>query len=87
MLFLSVQSFKEVNYLLYLHNEGQWGLPTVGVAGTLGMMAAMLASIIESVGDYHACARLSGAPPPPGSAISRGKNPTYDAVVGNSTRL
>lgn len=26
----------------------------------------------ESVGDYHACARLSGAPPPPKHAINRG---------------
>ncbi|XP_055874425.1 solute carrier family 23 member 2-like isoform X2 [Biomphalaria glabrata] len=51
---------------------GQWGVPTVSVAGVLGMLAAMLASIIESVGDYYACARLSGAPPPPGSAVSRG---------------
>lgn len=28
--------------------------------------------MIESVGDYHACARLSGAPPPPRHAINRG---------------
>lgn len=28
--------------------------------------------MIESVGDYHACARLSGAPPPPKHAINRG---------------
>ncbi|CAL1533120.1 unnamed protein product [Lymnaea stagnalis] len=51
---------------------GQWGVPSVSLAGVLGMSAAIFASIIESVGDYHACARLSGAPPPPGSAISRG---------------
>ena len=36
------------------------------------MLAGVLASIIESVGDYYACARLSGAPPPPKHAISRG---------------
>ena len=36
------------------------------------MLAGVLASIIESVGDYYACARLSGAPPPPRHAISRG---------------
>ena len=28
--------------------------------------------MIESVGDYYACARLSGAPPPPSHAINRG---------------
>lgn len=51
---------------------GQWGVPTVSVAGVLGSLAAIIASIIESVGDYHACARLAGAPPPPKSAVSRG---------------
>ncbi|XP_046566148.1 solute carrier family 23 member 1-like [Haliotis rubra] len=51
---------------------GQWGIPTVSVAGVFGMLAALLASMIESVGDYYACARLSGAPPPPSSAVSRG---------------
>lgn len=50
---------------------GQWGLPTVTVAGVLGMFSATLAGIIESIGDYYACARLSGAPPPPVHAINR----------------
>ena len=36
------------------------------------MLAGVLASAIESVGDYYACARLSGAPPPPVHAINRG---------------
>lgn len=27
---------------------------------------------MESIGDYYACARLSGAPPPPTHAINRG---------------
>ena len=42
------------------------------VAGVIGMMAGVLASAIESIGDYYACARLSGAPPPPTHAINRG---------------
>lgn len=50
----------------------QWGVPTVSVEGVFGMMAGVLASAIESVGDYYACARLSGAPPPPNHAIYRG---------------
>ncbi|KAL0162483.1 hypothetical protein M9458_041879 [Cirrhinus mrigala] len=49
----------------------QWGLPTVTVAGVLGMFSATLAGIVESIGDYYACARLSGAPPPPVHAINR----------------
>ena len=36
------------------------------------MMAATFTSIIESVGDYYACARISCAPPPPAHAINRG---------------
>ncbi|KAM4632778.1 solute carrier family 23 member 1-like isoform 1-T2 [Polymixia lowei] len=51
---------------------GQWGVPTVSVAGVFGIMAGIISSVIESVGDYHACARLSGAPPPPRHAINRG---------------
>ncbi|XP_030222738.1 solute carrier family 23 member 1 isoform X1 [Gadus morhua] len=51
---------------------GQWGVPTVSVSSVLGMTAGVLASTMESIGDYYACARLSGAPPPPTHAINRG---------------
>ncbi|XP_032894257.1 solute carrier family 23 member 1-like [Amblyraja radiata] len=51
---------------------GQWGLPTVSLAGTFGIMAGVVSSMIESVGDYHACARLCGAPLPTREAINRG---------------
>lgn len=36
------------------------------------MLAGVMASVIESIGDYYACARLGGAPPPPPHAINRG---------------
>lgn len=39
---------------------GQWGLPTVSISGVLGMIAGILASMIESVADYYACARIAG---------------------------
>lgn len=52
--------------------SGQWGVPTVSVSSVFGMLAGVLASMIESVGDYYACARLSGAPPPPTHAVNRG---------------
>ncbi|XP_063252294.1 solute carrier family 23 member 1-like isoform X6 [Prinia subflava] len=51
---------------------GQWGTPTVSLAGIFGMLAGVISSMLESVGDYYACARLCGAPPPPEHAISRG---------------
>ena len=44
------------------------------LAAVLGMIAAIIASIIESVGDYYACARLAGATVPPSSAVNRGKS-------------
>eukprot|EP00096_Caligus_rogercresseyi_P014539 TRINITY_DN7039_c0_g1_i1.p1 TRINITY_DN7039_c0_g1~~TRINITY_DN7039_c0_g1_i1.p1 ORF type:complete len:555 (-),score=51.88 TRINITY_DN7039_c0_g1_i1:374-2038(-) len=50
----------------------QWGLPTVHLGAVIGMLAGVLASAIESVGDYFACARLCGAPPPPTHALNRG---------------
>uniref|UniRef100_A0A673LEC2 Si:dkey-106n21.1 n=1 Tax=Sinocyclocheilus rhinocerous TaxID=307959 RepID=A0A673LEC2_9TELE len=56
----------------YVPYPGQWGLPTVSVSSVLGMMAGVLASTMESIGDYYACARLSGAPPPPTHSINRG---------------
>ncbi|KAL8221761.1 UNVERIFIED_CONTAM: hypothetical protein K2H54_074460 [Gekko kuhli] len=51
---------------------GQWGVPTISVAGVFGIIAGVISSMVESVGDYYACARLSGAPPPPKHAINRG---------------
>ncbi len=50
----------------------QWGWPVFGAAATVGMLAGYLASIVESVGDYYACARLSGAPIPDARTVNRG---------------
>jgi nucleobase transporter 1/2 len=50
----------------------QWGMPTFGAAAIIGMLAGYLASIVESIGDYYACARLSGAPVPNARTINRG---------------
>ena len=44
----------------------------MSVGAVFGMFSGVVSSIIESVGDYYACARLSGAPPPPKHAINRG---------------
>ncbi|XP_072015035.1 solute carrier family 23 member 2-like [Amphiura filiformis] len=51
---------------------GQWGLPIITLAGVLGMFSAVIASVIESLGDYYATARMAGAPPPPPHAVNRG---------------
>lgn len=50
----------------------QWGWPAFSAAAIVGMFAGFLASMIESIGDYYACARLSGAPVPDEKIINRG---------------
>lgn len=50
----------------------QWGKPTVSLTGVISMLAAAVATFFESIGNYYACARLSGAVPPPTHAINRG---------------
>ena len=50
----------------------QWGMPVFGAAAVIGMVAGYLASMVESIGDYYACARLSGAPTPDEKTINRG---------------
>ena len=50
----------------------QWGFPQFGVAAIVGMFAGYIASIVESIGDYYACARLSGAPMLGKETINRG---------------
>ncbi|XP_060065562.1 solute carrier family 23 member 2-like [Ylistrum balloti] len=49
-----------------------FGTPTVSAAGYVGMLAATLSSIIESIGDYFAAAKISHGTPPPPHAINRG---------------
>ena len=44
---------------------GQFGTPTVTLGGVIGFVAAAIGGMIESLGDYYACAKLAGAPPPP----------------------
>lgn len=50
----------------------QWGIPQFGIAAFVGMLAGYIASMVESIGDYYACARLSGAPTPNKRLINRG---------------
>jgi nucleobase transporter 1/2 len=53
----------------------KWGFPelnSITVAGSFGMLAGFLASMIESVGDYYSCARISEAPVPTEKMISKG---------------
>jgi len=51
---------------------GQWGAPIFRAYAIVPMLGGALASMVESVGDYYACAQISGAPPPSGAVIARG---------------
>lgn len=50
----------------------QWGMPVFGAAAFVAMLAGYMASVVESVGDYYACARMADAPPPTKEKVSRG---------------
>ena len=49
-----------------------WGRPTFNVAFTIAALAAYMASMIESFGDYHACSNMAGGGDPTEKQISRG---------------
>lgn len=51
---------------------GQWGVPTVSLSAVCAILSGIIATTVESVGDYHACAKLAGSPPPPLHAVNRG---------------
>ncbi|KAK2172435.1 hypothetical protein NP493_959g01063 [Ridgeia piscesae] len=57
---------------LYLPYPGQFGWPTFGAGAFVGMLAATISSIVESIGDYYATARICALPPPPKHTINRG---------------
>nr|XP_039259517.1 solute carrier family 23 member 1-like isoform X2 [Styela clava] len=50
----------------------QFGMPTFTASTTLGMMAAVLPGILESIGDYNATAGVCEESSPPKHAINRG---------------
>ena len=49
----------------------QFGAPIFTASGTVVMLGGALAAFVESLGDYYAAARISGAPVPPPAAVSR----------------
>ena len=50
----------------------QWGLPEFTLSFAIGMIAGMLASVVESFGDYHAVARMTGKGAPSAQRIDHG---------------
>ena len=58
--------------LITLTHAGQFGPPSFSVAATIGFLAATMASMVESVGDYYAAAKCCNVMTPPDHAMSRG---------------
>ncbi|QFU83020.1 uracil-xanthine permease family protein [Natronorubrum aibiense] len=50
----------------------QWGVPEFTTAFVIGMFAGVLASIVESIGDYYAVANLTGSGAPSEKRINHG---------------
>ena len=58
--------------LCYCFITGQFGSPGIHVGALVTFLLSTISSIIDSVGDYYACAKMVLAPPPPKHAINRG---------------
>ncbi|VDO82579.1 unnamed protein product [Heligmosomoides polygyrus] len=51
---------------------GQFGVPLASVGLTLAFTASCIACVMESLGDYQTCARVSHQSRPPSSSVNRG---------------
>ena len=52
--------------------SGQFGTPLFSFSAFVGFLIATITSILDSIGDYYACANSCRVPPPPGHATNRG---------------
>ncbi|WP_290813321.1 solute carrier family 23 protein [Halovivax sp.] len=50
----------------------QWGIPEFTLAFAIGILAGIFASILESIGDYYAVARIAGVGAPSEKRINHG---------------
>lgn len=51
---------------------GQFGLVRFSISAFVGFFIATIVSILDSIGDYYACATTCRVPPPPAHAVNRG---------------
>ncbi|XP_052772555.1 solute carrier family 23 member 2-like isoform X2 [Mya arenaria] len=51
---------------------GQFGAIDFSVSVFIGFLIATFTSILDSIGDYYACASMCRVPPPPSHAVNRG---------------
>ncbi|OWF56599.1 Solute carrier family 23 member 2 [Mizuhopecten yessoensis] len=60
------------SHWFYLPYPGQFGAPTFSVGIFITYLIPTLVSILDSIADYYACAKIVQAPPPPFHAMNRG---------------
>ncbi|XP_061184447.1 solute carrier family 23 member 2-like isoform X2 [Saccostrea echinata] len=51
---------------------GQFGMIRFSISAFVGFFIATIVSILDSIGDYYACATTCRVPPPPSHAVNRG---------------
>ncbi|KAJ8305015.1 hypothetical protein KUTeg_018598 [Tegillarca granosa] len=56
----------------YIPYPGQFGPPSFNAAVFIAFIIATITSILDSIGDYYACAKMCNVPPPPSHAVNRG---------------
>lgn len=61
-----------ISYFPFLYFKGQFGKIDFSVSVFIGFMIATFTSILDSIGDYYACASMCRTPPPPSHAVNRG---------------
>ncbi|KAL4222457.1 hypothetical protein ACF0H5_018497 [Mactra antiquata] len=61
----------DMNWFI-LPYPGQFGSPRFDTGAFITFMMGTISSIIDSIGDYYACAQVCEAPPPPKHAANRG---------------
>ena len=69
--YVPLEQVTETSLLLPIH-PFQWGVPEITAAFVVGMIAGVLASIVESIGDYYAVANLTGSAAPSEKRINHG---------------
>ncbi|ARS91384.1 uracil-xanthine permease family protein [Natrarchaeobaculum aegyptiacum] len=69
--YVALGDVTEASLLMPIHPL-QWGTPEVTSAFVIGMFAGVLASIVESIGDYYAVANLTGSAAPSERRINHG---------------
>lgn len=53
-------------------SSGMFGMATFSIGGFISFFVATILSVLDSIGDYSACARTARVPPPPAFAFNRG---------------